>query len=603
MLADLRLPRRRRDVEVTVQAAGGQPRGQGVRVEGDDRRDEGLRVAHDHHLRDEGVGADRVLQLPRGHVLAAGGDDDLLLPARDAQEALLVQGAQIAGAEPAVLGEGLLVRLGAIAVAAEQRGAACEDLAVVVDPDLVAAQRAAHGADAELPRAADSHGGGGLGEAVALEDRDAHPPEEVRQVGGEGAATGDRVLQGPAHGGADPTVDQRRVERALGPQRHAHPAVLERLRPPDRHVRTALEDRPLPTGLRLEQRRVVDLLEHARHGEQEGRTEALHRLGEAREVRDVAAPGPGLHSQDGHEAGEHVRQGDEQHRRRVGADHLAEGGGERLVGELREVGVRQLAALGPARGAGGVDHGGQGVQGEAGPPLCEDLVPALLGAQLGQARAGLGTGGVHGPQAAQGRQALAVDGVAHDLGALRGVDDGGAHAGVLEDPGHLRGRGRLVDRHRDGTGGPDGVVHEGPLEPSGGHDRHVVAGAHAGCHQTAGIPLDPGPGLGGRHIAPGGLALAAGHGRGEQRAVRVLGGLTGEGIGQGGVGGERRVGRLGDVAHGYSRRSCPGRTGARERRALPEAGCDRCHAILSASVGTRAPRAGAPGLRRAARPG
>ena len=62
------------------------------------------------------------------------------------------------------------------------------------------------------------------------------------------------------------------------------------------------------------------------------------------------------------------------------------------------------------------------------------------------------------------------------LGLLRGGCDDDAHVGVGQDVRDLRGRVRLVDRHRDGAAGQRGHVDERPLVGGGGQDRQVVAG-------------------------------------------------------------------------------------------------------------------------------
>ena len=72
---------------------------------------------------DQRVGADGVLERGRGDVLAAGGDDDLLLAAGDREEALVVEGAEVAGLEPVAV-EGLGGRLGVLPVLLEDVDAA-----------------------------------------------------------------------------------------------------------------------------------------------------------------------------------------------------------------------------------------------------------------------------------------------------------------------------------------------------------------------------------------------------------------------------------------------------------------------------------------------
>src|SRR5262249_8340199 len=116
----------------------------------------GVGNADDADLGDGGVQREQVLDLPRADVLALA-DDDVLLPARDAEEALVVDGAEVAGAEPAAGRE----RVGVeplVAVAEEALRAARFDLAhaagrdrravVVDDAELGGADRTAVAVDA-----------------------------------------------------------------------------------------------------------------------------------------------------------------------------------------------------------------------------------------------------------------------------------------------------------------------------------------------------------------------------------------------------------------------------------------------------------------------
>ena len=75
---------------------------QAFRVQVDQGGDERPAVPDHHGLADQLVLADLLLQRSGGDVLAAGGDQQVLLPAGDGQEAVLVKGAEVAGAEEAV---------------------------------------------------------------------------------------------------------------------------------------------------------------------------------------------------------------------------------------------------------------------------------------------------------------------------------------------------------------------------------------------------------------------------------------------------------------------------------------------------------------------
>ena len=69
------------------------------------------------------VAVELVLDQLRGHVLAVAEDDEVLFSAVEVEEAVLVHIAQVAGAEPAVLGEGLGGELRVVDVAHHHGGA------------------------------------------------------------------------------------------------------------------------------------------------------------------------------------------------------------------------------------------------------------------------------------------------------------------------------------------------------------------------------------------------------------------------------------------------------------------------------------------------
>ena len=151
------------------------PRAERLSVDRDQRGDERPAVPDDHALADDQVAAEPVLEDRGSDVLAAGGDDYLLLPAGDRQESLVVQFAEVAAAEPAVLGERLGGRLLVLPVAGEDRLAVDQHLAVVGDADGDSGQGQADAADLLPVRPVHADRRGRLGEPVPLEDGDAAP--------------------------------------------------------------------------------------------------------------------------------------------------------------------------------------------------------------------------------------------------------------------------------------------------------------------------------------------------------------------------------------------------------------------------------------------
>ena len=95
------------------------------------------------------VRLDRVLDRLRRDVLAARGDDDVLLAIGDADEAVL-DDADVAGLEPALGVDRVARRVGLVVVALHDVRAARQDLAVLRDLHLDAVDRLSDRADAEV---------------------------------------------------------------------------------------------------------------------------------------------------------------------------------------------------------------------------------------------------------------------------------------------------------------------------------------------------------------------------------------------------------------------------------------------------------------------
>ena len=81
-------------------------------VDGDEGGDERPGVADDDRLADQLVRTEAVLERGRGHVLAGRRDEELLLPAGDPQEPVVVELADVAGEEPAASSNASAVAVG-----------------------------------------------------------------------------------------------------------------------------------------------------------------------------------------------------------------------------------------------------------------------------------------------------------------------------------------------------------------------------------------------------------------------------------------------------------------------------------------------------------
>ena len=435
-----------------------------------------LRVGHPHHggLRDGRVLVEHLLDLARVHVEPAA-QDHVLRAVHDVVVARGIAPGEVAGAEPAVLGDGLGGGLRLAPVALHH--------VLPADPHLAQGLLIALGHDGpvrrhqlqfapadgasdrarlmRLTRMVEARDRGGLGQAVALEDLAVEGGlEAAQQLHGQGRSAGDAQAQagqvlrmvlgrgqhGPVHGG------------------HA-----------DEHVHRALPDGLRGHGgIEAGDQRQAGARRHGRHER-------------AREAEDVEQRQAAEHGLPVLELDQRLRRGV-----RVGA----------------HVPVGQLGALGAAGGAGGVEDDGvvlevplDGLGHRAG-ALREVRGEAVLaeGAQRHTALAGALHGflGRHGPQHRRAR----VLQVVLDLAALEQRvhrDDDGAQ---------LQGREEHHRERRD-------VRH---------HERHAVPGADALLPhepgQTLGLVLQ----LGVRHAV-----LAEDQGGG----VRMLGGGALEAGGQG----------------------------------------------------------------------
>ena len=178
--------------------------------------------------------------------------------------------------EPLAVGHDLGGLLGQVVVAGHDGLAAHEDLAVLGDLDEVAGQGQADAADGVLADVLDGDRAGGLGQAVALDECDAHAGVEVCEVGGQRRAAGHDVAQVGAQDRADFLEDERvgdavahlleqaGAEGLFGG--HGEGACL--LGAPREHA-------ALDAAARLGRGRVVHLLEDAWDDEEDGRLEGL----------------------------------------------------------------------------------------------------------------------------------------------------------------------------------------------------------------------------------------------------------------------------------------------------------------------------------------
>ena len=157
-------------------------------IEHDQRRHERAAVADRARLADERDHLELGLEVGRADVLAAGGDDQLLLAVDDLEVAVVVELADVAGVQPAVVVERLGGLLGLVEVAANTLPPRQQHLAVLGEPHLDAGT-AAPTVPALTSGAFDQvMDAGGLRHAVDLRQRHADGAEPARISAGIGAA-------------------------------------------------------------------------------------------------------------------------------------------------------------------------------------------------------------------------------------------------------------------------------------------------------------------------------------------------------------------------------------------------------------------------------
>ncbi|OPY93080.1 MAG: hypothetical protein A4E73_00475 [Syntrophaceae bacterium PtaU1.Bin231] len=190
--------------------------------------------AEDGDLGNQGRRPEMELQLLGVDVLPGVEDDDVLLAARDMNVALPVDVAQILGVEEALRVEDPAIGLVVPVVAGHHRLAPQPDLpdpvgAIPFDPDLVPGNRRSHGARACVPVVGDGDGAGGLGQAVALHDVEAHAPVGVEILLLERRAAADEEAHPPSEEVVDRLEDlPRKKAQSQGLQNRSRPEKEEK---------------------------------------------------------------------------------------------------------------------------------------------------------------------------------------------------------------------------------------------------------------------------------------------------------------------------------------------------------------------------------------
>ena len=210
-----------------------------------------------------------------------------------------------------------------------------------------------------------------------------------------------------------------------------------------------------------------------------------------------------------------------------------------------EVAVGEHAALGAPGGAAGVDQRGEGRGRRGGASLLEHLVGDVRAESLQHVDGVV----LDRPDVLELRQVAGLPRLAHAGEVVGALGDDRAGAGVGQDPADLLGGGRLVDRHADRAGEPDGVVEEGPLVARLGQQRDPVARLDAGRHEALGDRAHLVVELRRGDVGPPVSAATA-----EDHRLRCLRGVGDDVVGEVPGGGDGDGERRGELTHGGTSR-------------------------------------------------
>ena len=182
-----------------------------------------VRDAREAELLDEGHRAQHMLDVVEVDVLAIGGHHDVLGPADEAQPALVVELAHVAGVQPALGIDDLCRGVVVAKVAGHDVGTPGKDLpdAVVVwveDLDLHTGNGLAHCAGLSAAWLGHRHGehGARLGEAVAFRQVQPEAGEQLLGVLGKGSASADEDPDVAAKAAVDPPEEEAPKVEASG---------------------------------------------------------------------------------------------------------------------------------------------------------------------------------------------------------------------------------------------------------------------------------------------------------------------------------------------------------------------------------------------------
>ena len=348
------------DHGVARQSFGLRNLGVDIRVQHHERAQEGASLADDQDLLEERVARDGHLDIRRRDLLAVGEHQDVLDAPGD-EEVTVLHAHLVAGLEPTLAVEDLRRRLRLVPVARHDAGRAHDQLVELADAVLKSGQRPADAFGDVVFERADADDGAGLGESVALHERDAERDEDPCDVRGQGCAAADRNPQPPAEACADlrsdQVIEQRGHQQTRVPARPTL-AVLEAI-PADAH--RMFEQLALECGFAVEPftQSGMNALEDPRDRDHDGRLDLQQILGQLRDRPGKGDAAAGHDRQD--IAGGPLERMRERQKGQEAVFGSCRDELERCLGVPEDVAMAEHHAFGMPGGAGGIDDGRQGV--------------------------------------------------------------------------------------------------------------------------------------------------------------------------------------------------------------------------------------------------
>jgi len=189
------------------QAVFGEFGGDGHGIRNDEGDNEFALIADDHGVEDVGTGFQRVFDGLGSYEFPRGGFEEIFFAVGDEEVVVLVEVANVAGFEPAVVGENFTGGFGRFEITLHDARALSENFAIVGDADLNVGNGAA-GAAGTILRMIAGENGRSFRQAIALIDGNSDGPEKFAEILGERSTAGKNGAKVAAGAGANFGIDE-----------------------------------------------------------------------------------------------------------------------------------------------------------------------------------------------------------------------------------------------------------------------------------------------------------------------------------------------------------------------------------------------------------